>query len=188
MGNRSSGMTSEMPAMSYAPTPREGNVYEPGFPPPPTLSSAPVPTSSSPSSSPAPPTPPRGLERRTMTTVARDRHRDYSVGSILHWGSIASHTHPRPRKSLVTLQSSSCCLVSVPDLKPTPARIAFKRYTRRMRSGDETSCCRSRIGQSDLPRMYPLSWNSKYVVVRCQRPVMQPHYTIMVTTWWLEWN
>ena len=34
--------------------------------------------------------------------------------------------------------------VSVPDPKPTPARIAFsiarrKRYTRRMRSGDETS-------------------------------------------------
>ena len=143
-------MTSEMPAMSYAPTPREGNVYEPGFPPPPTLSSAPGPTSSIPSSSPAPPTPPRGLERRTMTTVARDRHRDYSVSPLLHRGSLASHTHPRDRESLVTLQP--------------------------------LSCHHGRIGQSDLPRMYPLSWNSKYVMVRCQHIVIQPHCTIMVTT------
>ena len=41
---------------------------------------------------------------------------------------------------------TSLMLVSVPDPKPTPARIAFsivhalywKRYTRQMRSGDET--------------------------------------------------
>ena len=80
----------------------------------------------------------------------------------MHALHVASFSGPHPAlistcgTILAVLLQVLYWLVSVPDPKPTPARIAFsiwKQYTRRMRSGDETIYWLAKCSPCALLRM-----------------------------------
>ena len=89
MGNNTSNKPggTDVAGGAYSPTSRDENVYDQSFPPgPPAPASRRFSASSQ--SSPyaavsrvSPPLPPRGIERRSQTVVARHPDRDSSVGS-----------------------------------------------------------------------------------------------------------